>query len=151
MTKKKDLAKKAADMMRLHSLEEVYVTSDGQGFTEEERAYDRARYLSDKKVLHFRKDTKVDDTEDTDEMETDTDDVRLKLAIRYEELFEKKPAHNIGIEKLQERIAEKEAELAKADAPVIEEVLDTEEEGTEQEDIDEGVETEQPQEDLKKD
>lgn len=148
---KKELEKKASDMMRLHSLEEVYVTSDGQGFTEAERAYDRARYLSDKKVLHFRKETKVDDTEETDELDTETDDIRLKLAIRYEELFDKKPTHNIGIEKLQERITEKEAELVKIDTPVIEEVLDTEEQGAEQEGTEKGVETEQPQEDLKKD
>lgn len=145
---KQELEKKASDMMRLHSLEEVYVTSDGQGFTEEERAYDRARYLSDKKVFHFIKDTKVDETE---EQAPETDDIRLKLAIRYEELFEKKPAHNIGVEKLQERISEKEAELAKADAPVIEEVLDTEKQEAEQESTEEGVKTEQFQEDLKKD
>lgn len=35
------------------------------------------------------------------------------LALRYEELYGAKPAHNIGVEKLKERIAEKEAELTK--------------------------------------
>lgn len=110
---KEQLAPKAKEMISAHNLQEIFLCSDEQGFTDKERANDHSRYLSDKTVHHFTSDsvllfqegkkesiTKVDDTK--------TDEERQQLVVRYEELFGKKPAHNIGIEKLKVQIQEKE-------------------------------------------
>lgn len=114
---REELAPKASEMMKAHNLQEVYVCSDKQGFTEKERANDHSRYLSDKTVHHFTSDSVLIFEEGkkatvVENVETKSDDERQQLAARYEELFGKKPAHNIGIEKLKTQIQEKETELA---------------------------------------
>lgn len=114
---REQLAPKASEMMKAHNLEEVYVCTDKQGFTEKERANDHSRYLSDKTVHHFTSDSILIYEEGKKEpvneaKETKSDEKRQQLAARYEELYGKKPAHNIGIEKLKTQIQEKETELA---------------------------------------
>lgn len=105
------LAAKAAEMITNHGLKEVYITSDGQGFTDETRAHDRASYLRDKNIHHFE----ADKTPQVLEVASGADaDERKKLANRYEELFGKKPAHNLGLEKLKSQLQEKEKELEEA-------------------------------------
>lgn len=160
---REELSPKALEMMKAHSLDEVYVTSDGQGFTEKHRAEAQASLLKNKKIEHFVKSkeavakietedpdedideynrriaetlststeafkTKTEETEgnkeilnvstdattniETDETDEDNqEDERTVLVAKYEFLFNKKPAHNIGVEKLKTQIAEKEAEL----------------------------------------
>ncbi|MDH1881183.1 hypothetical protein [Empedobacter sp. GD03797] len=114
---REELAPKASEMMKAHNLQEVYVCSDKQGFTDKERANDHSRYLSDKAVHHFTSDSVLIYEEGKKEpvakvKATETDEERQQLAARYEELYGKKPAHNIGIEKLKAQIQEKETELA---------------------------------------
>lgn len=115
---REELSPKALEMMKAHSLNEVYLTSDGQGFTEKHRAEAQASLLKNKQIEHFVKSKEAVakiEPEDTDE---DTqEDERTTLVAKYEQLFNKKPAHNIGVEKLKTQIAEKEAELL--DVPVI--------------------------------
>lgn len=48
--------------------------------------------------------------------ESTTDTVREDLVKQYIELFDTKPAHNIGLDKLQDKITEKRLELEKANA-----------------------------------
>lgn len=114
---REQLATKASEMMKAHNLQEVYVCSDKQGFTEKERANDHSRYLSDKTVHHFTSDSVLIFEEGKKESvnetkETKTDEERQQLAARYEELYGKKPNHLTGVEKLKVQIQEKETELA---------------------------------------
>ncbi|MDM1138897.1 hypothetical protein [Empedobacter sp. R132-2] len=114
---REQLAPKASEMMKAHNLQEVYVCSDKQGFTEKERANDHSRYLSDKTVHHFTSDSVLIFEEGKKESvnetkETKTDEERQQLAARYEELYGKKPNHLTGVEKLKVQIQEKETELA---------------------------------------
>ncbi len=114
---REELAPKASEMMKAHNLQEVYVCSDKQGFTEKERANDHSRYLSDKTVHHFTSDSVLVYEEGkkapvAEIVETKTDDERQQLVARYEELFGKKPNHLTGVEKLKTQIQEKETELA---------------------------------------
>ncbi|MDM1074202.1 hypothetical protein HX001_17085 [Empedobacter brevis] len=114
---REELAAKAREMMKAHGLEEIFVCSDKQGFTEKERANDHSRYLSDKTVHRFTSDSVLIHEEGKKEpvneaKETKTDEERQQLAQRYEELFGKKPNHMTGVEKLKSQIQEKETELA---------------------------------------
>ncbi|WP_312207685.1 hypothetical protein [Empedobacter sp.] len=114
---REQLAPKASEMMKAHNLQEVYVCSDKQGFTEKERANDHSRYLSDKTVHHFTSDSVLIFEEGKKEpvakvKATETDEERQQLVARYEELYGKKPNHLTGVEKLKTQIQEKETELA---------------------------------------
>lgn len=110
---REELSPKALEMLKAHNLDEVFVTSDGQGFTEKHRAEAQASLLKDKKIERFVKSKEAVAKIDTDETDEDTqEDERTALVAKYEILFAKKPAHNIGIEKLKIQIAEKEAEVA---------------------------------------
>jgi len=121
---REELSPKASEMLKAHNLDEVFVCSDGQGFTEEHRAIDHARYLKNKKVEHFAKSKAAVEKEiDEDKQE----DERIELVAKYEKLFGKKPNHNTGIEKLKTQIAEKEAELAQSEEPIVQDATQTEE------------------------
>ena len=111
---REELSPKALEMLTAHNLNEVFVTADGQGFTDHQRAQNHASYLKNKRIEHFAKSKEAVvklQTEDETDKEAQDDD-RTALVEKYELLFGKKPAHNIGIEKLKNQIADKEAELA---------------------------------------
>lgn len=109
MSEIKDYQESAEAIFKAHAnLEEIFVTSDGQGFTEKERAVNHSAILREKEVkFYHRNSLQTKKVKDVEPSEKET------LELRYEELYGSKPAHNIGIEKLKERIAEKEAELTK--------------------------------------
>jgi len=108
----------------------LYVTSDGNMFRAEHYADDWKKSLTDKEVEVYRRDPiKVDISTDesvdnaghssTETSKGSEDAVREELVKQYIELFDTRPAHNIGLEKLQDKITakrielEKEAEIAK--------------------------------------
>lgn len=118
MSKFKNLfAAAAAAIFAAHdNLNEIYITSDGQGFTDEEKAKDNARYHKDTEVKHFQRgfeESFKDDAQDDSKKEGVSEDAgeREALFAQYEELFEKRPSHNIGTDKLKTQITEKKAEL----------------------------------------
>lgn len=101
------------------NLDEVFITSDGQGFTDEEKAKDNARYHQDKTIKHFERgfegSYQDDEEADLSKGKTQEEDAeRQKLVEEYAELFGKKPNHMIGVEKLKTAIADKKAELETA-------------------------------------
>lgn len=102
------LEKKAAEMMLIHSLSIVHVTSDGQGFTEMQRAENHAQNLIDKTILTFEKSKEPKATNQEPEP---TNLEREELIKQYAELFGKNPAHNITTEKLAAKIEEKKAAI----------------------------------------
>lgn len=98
-------------------IDEIFITSDGQGFTDEEKAKDNARYHQDKTIKHFERGFEASylDDEDQKPAKTQEDDAeRQTLVEEYTELFGKKPNHNTGTEKLKSAIADKKAELEAA-------------------------------------
>lgn len=117
MSKFKNLfaAAAAAIFAAHHNLNEIYITSDGQGFTDEEKAKDNARYHKDTEVKHFQRgfeESFKDDAQDDSKKAVQEDaGERESLFAQYEELFEKRPSHNIGTEKLKTQILEKKEEL----------------------------------------
>lgn len=116
---REDLSQKALEMLNAHNLDEVFITSDAQGFTEKHRAEAHASILKNKKIEHFVKSKEAVakiEVEETDE--DNQEDERTELVAKYELLFAKKPAHNIGAEKLKNQITEKEAELANIEVTV---------------------------------
>lgn len=133
------LSPKALEMLNAHNLDEVFITSDGQGFTERHRAEAHASILKNKKIEHFVKSKEAvqsqkSNDESLKEDEDDHEDKRPELVAKYELLFNKKPAHNIGIEKLKAQISEKEAELAQAQTATVQDAtqsVQTSTEGTE--------------------
>lgn len=158
-------------------LDLIHVTSDGQGFTKDNKnkAHDHARYLKDDRVETFERgfeDTYAE-PEETDSLNTETaadinlspSDVQLTeqeqetekqtdslkpsddiepaaaeksaLISKYKELYGVAPVHNISLEKLKAKIAEKEAEGKQSG---------TDTETTEQKELSEGKgATEQPE------
>lgn len=100
------------------AIDEIFITSDGQGFTDEEKAKDNARYHQDKTVKHFERGFEAsyqDDEGNQEPAKTHEDDAeRQKLVEEYTELLGKKPNHNTGTEKLKSAIADKKAELEAA-------------------------------------
>lgn len=115
MENEEKIKAKAQEIIKSRKLDEVFLTADLQGFTNKQRAENHAVYQKDKKVYHFKKTDFIVAEKDEKKVEDDTPDAeREQLVERYEQLFEKKPAHNIGIEKLKEKIAEKEQALEEA-------------------------------------
>ena len=94
-------------------LEVAYQTSDEQCFYTECDARNHAKTLENKSVKTLTR-------EEQEESEQEVDEEREQYAARYEELFGKKPAHNIGLEKLKKQVQDKEAELEKASAGIEE-------------------------------
>jgi len=108
MSKEKDLTQIASEIFEANpNINDIYMTVDGQAFTDEEKAKDNARYHKDKTITPFSR--------DTEEVIVDTgSDDREALMKEYEKLFQEKAAHNIGIPKLKEKIAAKKSELAQS-------------------------------------
>jgi|GEM_PF-1613603 len=117
-------------------VDRVYITSDGQLFRAEHYANNWAASLKDRTVsvenrsLKERLDRIIDtskatkgSTEGTEDSTGGQDDAtgstgdgaadeRAELVKEYIELFDTKPAHNIGLDKLKAKIDEKKTELA---------------------------------------
>lgn len=111
----------------------VYFTSDGQMFRAEHYANSWAASLKDREIdVHIRSSNNILDkfndklkTESAASLEdagstgngdsnsdaTSDDDERKALEKEHIELFDTKPAYNIGLDKLKAKIAEKKAEL----------------------------------------
>lgn len=54
--------KKADDIFKVYSdIDEVFITSDLQGFTEKERAENHTDYLSDKRIYNFQRNSDFED------------------------------------------------------------------------------------------
>lgn len=129
---------KADEIFKVYSdIDEVFITSDLQGFTEKERAENHTDYLSDKRIYDFQRNSDFEDetpNEDGGEPSEDgdpepqsnepvmtnevpnanseqptanNDEERTALFAEYEQLFGQKPPHNIGTEKLRAKINEK--------------------------------------------
>lgn len=100
-------AKQKADTIftAYSDIDEVYITSDLQGFTDEIRAENHADTLKDKKIHHFQRtsDFEAPNPEDAE---------KEALLEEYEQLFGSKAPHNIGTKKLREKIAEKKKQDA---------------------------------------
>ncbi|MGV4529146.1 hypothetical protein [Ornithobacterium rhinotracheale] len=109
-------------------LKEVYLTADGQGFYEKEKAENHAAYLENKEVSFFKREevltnneapktpaneadtTPPEQGEQTNEDEnaevSEAEAERASLLAMYAEKFGKKAPHNIGLEKLKEALKE---------------------------------------------
>ncbi|MGV4421607.1 hypothetical protein [Ornithobacterium rhinotracheale] len=109
-------------------LKEVYLTADGQGFYEKEKAENHAAYLENKEVSFFKREevltnneapktpaneadtTPPEQGEQTNEDEnaevSEAEAERASLLAMYAEKFGKKEPHNIGLEKLKEALRE---------------------------------------------
>src|SRR5690625_2205335 len=105
-------------------LDKIFLTSDGQGFKEYEKAVAHSAYLSDKKVTTIERSQlkqgsksgngakdSDDETESitTGSSEEDEAAQRELLIAEYTELYGKAPSHNIKTETLEARIAEAKA------------------------------------------
>lgn len=132
---------KADEIFKVYSdIDEVFITSDLQGFTEKERAENHTDYLADKRIYGFQRNSDFEDetpSEDSGEPSKDgapelqsnepvvtnevpnanseqptanNDEERTALFAEYEQLFGQKPPHNIGTEKLRAKINEKKQE-----------------------------------------
>lgn len=102
-------------------LEEVYVTSDGQGFSEDnkEKAEDRTRYLKDKEIKYFKRGFE-EDYEEEDVQDDDPNpeaEKRIKAIEDYTEVFGKAPHHALGTEKIIKAVEDKKADLLKDKKP----------------------------------
>lgn len=96
---------KAKEIFTAYSdIDEIYITSDMQGFTDEIRAENHADKLKDKQIHHFYR---FSDFEE----KTQEDEEREDLLEEYEQLFNSKPPHNISTKKLKEKISAKKKEL----------------------------------------
>lgn len=131
---KEQLQAEAKKVLKLHNLKEVYMTTDGQAFTKEHYANDHARILKDKKVQQFSRaelftehkgdsgkvlditpkgdnpDAKQEQPFDYENVNKELLEDREFLIARFEALEGKKPAHNIGTDKLAEKVQELENE-----------------------------------------
>ncbi|AQX86093.1 hypothetical protein I6H88_06740 [Elizabethkingia bruuniana] len=122
-TFKNVFAAAAVTIFAVHkNLDEIFVTSDGQGFTDEEKAKDQARYLKNKDVKKFIRgfeDSFIDDEQEagSKKAEDESGGERPALVEKYTELFGKPPHHMIGVDKLKAAIADKEAEQVKGGNP----------------------------------
>lgn len=97
---------KAKEIFTAYSdIDEIYITSDLQGFTDKIRAENHTDNLKDKQIHHFYR---FSDFED----KTQEDEEREDLLEEYEQLFNSKPPHNIGTKTLKEKISAKKKELA---------------------------------------
>lgn len=122
---------KANEIFKVYSdIDEVFITSDLQGFTEKERAENHTDYLADKRIYGFQRNSDFEDgtpnedggepsedgdpkphtnepKENSEQPAAENNEERTALFAEYEQLFGQKPPHNIGIEKLRTKINEK--------------------------------------------
>lgn len=103
---KQDLQEAANKLFAIHKLERLFMTTDGQGFTEKHRATSHAQSLKDEQVYEFEPaDAPKVDANPGEDLERDA------LVVIYEEVFGKKPNHNMKSETIQTKIDEqKEAD-----------------------------------------
>lgn len=111
------------------NIDKIFMTSDGQGFTEEEKAIDNARYHKDKSITPFERgfeESYQEVEETTEQKKGDDPDEREALIAEYKKLFGKPAHHQIGVAKLKDAIAVKKTELAEAarkgNLPIVEDV-----------------------------
>lgn len=102
----------------------VYATSDGSLFRAEHYADNWKTQLLNKEVeVYHRNPVKAEVTPDqeldndqesnsSNDSTSSTGNVREDLVKQYIELFDTKPAHNISLEKLQDKITAKRLEIA---------------------------------------
>lgn len=131
-----EMEKKAKEIFDIYEdLNEIYMTADLQGFTEEHKAEAHTAYLDTKSVQRYKraemnvpKTTRTteldvdakdeaskededggseDKGEDSEDNKEDEDAEREALLAEYEALFGQKAPHNIGTAKLIAKIAEK--------------------------------------------
>lgn len=96
------------------NINQLFITSDGQAFTDEERAKDHARYQKDSKIEPFERgfqELSIDNKSGDDDSIDDAAAERMELISKYQELYGQKPNSNIGLQKLREKITAKENEL----------------------------------------
>ncbi len=108
---KAELQTKADELFKLHpSLEVLHLTSDGSGFSDENkhRAEAYAQTLTNTKVVVFNRDEEA--TAETKTQDTNTLD-REALALEYEALFGSAPGHNWKAETIKAKIDEKTAAI----------------------------------------
>lgn len=122
---------KANEIFKVYSdIDEVFITSDLQGFTEKERAENHTDYLADKRIYGFQRNSDFEDgtpnedggepsedgdpkphtnepKENSEQPAAENNEERTALFAEYEQLFGQKPPHNIGIEELRAKINEK--------------------------------------------
>lgn len=102
---KAKLQQEADKLFDTHNhIDTLYITSDGQGFTEQQYADDHARYLKENKVYEFKRQGAVVQGKGADILNGDPE--REALFAEYESLTGQKPQHNIGTEKLRAKVAE---------------------------------------------
>jgi len=145
MSKFEDKAKEFFANQKNNNVNKVYITSDGNVFRAEHYADNWKTNLKDSEVEIHDRVSKVqaiiDDVKDKYFNEADgtkkelqddntNTDVRSELEKEYIELFDTKPAHNIGLEKLQDKITAKRLELEKASKSTVIKHIVTEEDLT---------------------
>lgn len=117
--KKAKLQALATEMLKNYpELEEIYLTADGQGFGKRTDADAHAQAIRKDKIHVFTRETK-------EEVVSNPALTREDLVATYTDLFDKAPAHNMKLETMQNKIAEKQAELSKKIAGDSEEVSKT--------------------------
>lgn len=115
----KSLEQEAREIFDAHpKLQTVYITSDGIGYEREHNANQHAKTLSNATVQKFdRADFDFSENSENDNAEgnsendkNDENTERERLFAEYEALTGQKPPHNIGTEKLLQKIADLKAE-----------------------------------------
>ncbi|MHC5353094.1 hypothetical protein ACYSNX_02725 [Myroides sp. LJL115] len=107
MKTREELEDKAQEMMRIHNLDAIHLTTDGQGFTDKERAITHSNLQKNKSVYFYQR--KTNDAIKLESKEVDNE--RIQLSEKYEKLYNNKPRYNMGLEKLRQAIVEKESEI----------------------------------------
>ncbi len=108
----------AIALFKEHSkLAEVHVTSDGQGFTDKDKAENQSRYLKDKEIKHFQRGFEADYSEEElggtgGGIEPGAAE-RNKAVSDYMEVFGKTPNHNMLTENIIKATEGKKASLVK--------------------------------------
>lgn len=125
MAKKKETQEKLKTVAKAlfesnSELNEVFLCSNGQGFTDSEMAENYAKQFDDDTVYTFKREGEEESVAnekanyegafDYEKIDRELLDDRAFLFARYEALEGKKAPHNIGTEKLAERVQELEKE-----------------------------------------
>lgn len=114
------------------NVDKVYITSDDNMFRAEHYADGWKTNLKDQEVEVYEREQKAKATEsegdDIDNnkitnKDTTGDSVRAELVKQYVELFDTKPSHNIGLDKLQDKITAKRFELEKANPSTVKHIV----------------------------
>ncbi|MBS9774952.1 MAG: hypothetical protein KGV59_07360 [Tenacibaculum sp.] len=101
----------AVKLFAIHpQINKLYITTDGQGFSDLANAESHSRTLKNDKVVEFDRNV----TPAKVETKTESDKNREALITEYTELFGKKPNHNIGTDTLRQKIADEKTRLEAA-------------------------------------